>query len=423
MISNRLIRPFLGLAVLAGALCQATPVQAEDGVTRTQLLIGQTITLQGGKNAYGTAVLDGVQAWLKVVNDQGGVHGRRIVLKTLDDDNKSAQAEANARALVQQDKVFVLFGSVEGGPSTAVMKAAVDLKVPFFGPMAGSPTLRRPHQPLVFPVRTEHREEFRALLDYAKRTGVSRAAFVRSDSETGLQHLENVRILCKELGLELVADLPFKSDITDAQLGEMAAQIGKSGAQVVINHGGAGMYEQLIRKARSQGVKVNFSAVNSGSAQMAAKLGELAHGMVFSQVVPDPMERKSDIAREYQQNFAKAMPGKIPVPCERWDLLHFTSRRPDGGDSVIMDAMPGGWGARPTMDGPDGISQSAVSDIPIEILELDHTLVVEGVELVKDSAGPGTWRGSQAINKTVRYLTPGRLLIRTNKIVPTPGSG
>jgi N-methylhydantoinase B len=118
---------------------------------------------------------------------------------------------------------------------------------------------------------------------------------------------------------------------------------------------------------------------------------------------------------------AKAMPGKIPVPCERWDLLHFTSRRPDGGDSVIMDAMPGGWGARPTLDGPDGISQSAVSDIPIEILELDHTLVIEGVELVTDSAGPGTFRGSQAINKTVRYLTPGRLLIRTNKIVPTPG--
>ena len=125
-------------------------------------------------------VLDGVASYLKIANEQGGVHGRQIVLKTVDDDNSGSKAEANARALVEQEKVFILFGSIEGGPSTAVMKAAVDLKVPFFGPMAGSPTLRRPHQPLVFPVRSEHRDEFRTLLQHAKSIGITRAAFVRS---------------------------------------------------------------------------------------------------------------------------------------------------------------------------------------------------------------------------------------------------
>ncbi|CAA9429743.1 MAG: hypothetical protein AVDCRST_MAG51-2537, partial [uncultured Ramlibacter sp.] len=230
--------------------------------------------------------------------------------KTLDDDNKPAQAEANARALIEQDRVFILFGSIEGGPSTAVMKAAVDLQVPFFGPMAGSPTLRRPHQPLVFPVRSEHKEEFRALLAQAKSNGMTKAAFVRSDSETGMQHLENVRLLCKELSMELVADLPFRSDIDDARIEAMAKKIGESGAQVIFNHGGVGMYEQLIRKARAQGVKGSFWAVNSGSAQLAQKLGPLAHGMIFAQVVPDPMQRKTEIAREYREVFARHNPGK-----------------------------------------------------------------------------------------------------------------
>lgn len=298
--------PF-ALAAACGAAAAAAPA---DGVTRTTLLIGQTITLQGGKNAYGMAVQDGIAAYLKVANAQGGVHGRQILLKTLDDDNSSAKAEANARDLVQKEKAFVLFGSIEGGPSTAVMKAAVDLKVPFFGPMAGSPTLRRPHQPLVFPVRAEHRDEFRALLEHARSLGMTRAAFVRSDSETGLQHLENVRLLCQQLKMELVADLPFKSGITDAELGAMAERIGSSGAHVVINHGGVGMYEQLIRKSRALGVKASFSAVNSGSAQLAEKLGDLAHGMVFAQVVPDPMQRKTDIAREYRDVFARLQPGK-----------------------------------------------------------------------------------------------------------------
>jgi ABC-type branched-subunit amino acid transport system substrate-binding protein len=281
-----------------------------DGVTRTTLLIGQTITLQAGKNAYGVAVQDGIAAYLKVANEQGGVHGRQILLKTLDDDNSGTKAEANARDLVQKEKAFILFGSIEGGPSTAVMKAAVDLKIPFFGPMAGSPTLRRPHQPLVFPVRAEHRDEFKALLEHARSLGMTKAAFFRSDSETGLQHLENMRILCQQLKMELVADLPFKSGVGDAEITAMAQRIGASGAQVVLNHGGVGVYEQLIRKSRALGVKASFSAVNSGSAQLAEKLGDLAHGMVFAQVVPDPMQRKTDIAREYRDVFAKAHPGK-----------------------------------------------------------------------------------------------------------------
>lgn len=118
---------------------------------------------------------------------------------------------------------------------------------------------------------------------------------------------------------------------------------------------------------------------------------------------------------------AEALPGKIPVPCERWDLLHYAGYRPDGGESVIMDALPGGWGARPTADGPDGIAQAGVSDVPNELIELDHTQVIETFQLITDTGGPGKFRGSQAIEKTVRYLAPGRVSIRTNKIVPTPG--
>ena len=109
----------LVLLGLSPSLTQA----AADGVTPEQILIGQTLTLQGGKNEYGTAVLAGVQAAIEQTNRNGGVAGRKLVLKVMDDDNKSALAEANARQLVTQDKVFLLFGSIEGGPSTAVMKA------------------------------------------------------------------------------------------------------------------------------------------------------------------------------------------------------------------------------------------------------------------------------------------------------------
>jgi ABC-type branched-subunit amino acid transport system substrate-binding protein len=108
--------------------------------------------------------------------------------------------------------------------------------------------------------------------------------------------------------MELVADLPFKSDISDAQLDAMATQIGSAGPHVVINHGSIGVYERLIRKARAQGLRTNFSAVNSGSAQLAKHLGALAPGMVFSQVVPSPWERKTAMTREYQSTFSRYKP-------------------------------------------------------------------------------------------------------------------
>lgn len=294
----------LGAVVLASA-----PAHAEPGVSARQILIGQNISLQGGQNEYGVAVLDGMSSYLQEVNAQGGVHGRQIVLKTLDDDAKAAKAEANARTLIEQDRVFILFGSIEGGPTNAVMKASNELHVPFFGPMAGSPTLRRPHQPLVFPIRNEHREEFRVLLEYARLTGGKRIAFFRSDTAVGLQHLENFRLLCQELGLELVLDLPFKSDVSDEQIAAMAAKLKSSRIDAVVNHGTAGIYERLIRQTRALGAPTQFFGVNSGSTQLARRLGELAHGMVFAQVVPSPWQRQTDLTREYQKVFSHYKPG------------------------------------------------------------------------------------------------------------------
>lgn len=288
----------------------AARAAAEPGVSASEIVIGQNITLQAGKNDYGVAVMDGIRACLDQTNAAGGVHGRRIVLRTLDDNNSSAQAEANARKLVNEQGAFVLFGSIEGGPSTAVMKAAVELNVPFFGPMAGSPGLRRPFQSMVFPVRAEHREEFRALLRYGRERGMTRVAFLHSESEVGQAHLANVQLIAKELGMEVVAAVTIKSEVDDAQVDAIVRRLAAAQAQLMFNHGSAGIYERVIRKARNAGVATSFMAINSGSTQLAQKLGPLAAGMVFAQVVPSPFSRGTQLARDYQDSFSKAWPDK-----------------------------------------------------------------------------------------------------------------
>lgn len=295
-------------SVLAGTGPQVAQA-AEPGVGPQEIVVGQSITLQGGKNAYGVEVLAGTRVLFDQVNRAGGVLGRRLALRTLDDDNKTATAEANARQLIQ-DGAFLIFGSVEGGPSTAVMKITEAQQVPFFGPMAGSPTLRRPHQPMVFPVRAEHREEFRALVQYGTKIGLKRVALLHADSEVGQQHLANVRLVSQEAGAQVVLSMPFKSDITEAQIDAHVARMAEQRVEMVLNHGSASIYERLVRKLRAAGLRTTVLAVNSGSTQLAASLGPLAEGMVFSQVVPNPWLRKTSIAREYQDTFAQAHPGR-----------------------------------------------------------------------------------------------------------------
>ena len=289
----------LGLALASG-------VQAQ-GVTDTSIVLGQNLTLQGGKNGYGVAAAQGMKLYIDQANAAGGVHGRKLVTRILDDDNKADKAEANARQLVA-DGAFMLFGAIDGGPSTAVMKAANDLKVPFFGPLAGPPTLRSPHQPLVFPVRAEHKEEFRALMAWGKSTGLKTVGFLRADTPVGQMHLANVQRIAQELGLQVVMDIPFKGDISDAQIGEWVKGIAASKADMFLNHGSASLYLKLVAQAKAADLKTTFMAVNSGSSQIAKGLGPKAKGMVFSQVVPSPWARKLAIAREYQDAARKADP-------------------------------------------------------------------------------------------------------------------
>ncbi len=284
--------------VLAGWTAGAV-MAADPGVTEREILIGQSVTLQGGKNDYGVAARAGMNLYIDAVNAAGGVHGRRLVVRTLDDDNSSKTAEANARKLIDEG-VFMLFGSVEGGPSTAVLKVAAEAKVPFFGPMAGPPALRRPHQPMVFPVRAEHRDEFRALMEWGRAIGLKTVGFLHADSDGGREHVKNVEIIAKELGMQVVLTQPFKNDMPDAAIDQLVSGIAAAKPDLYFNHGSAGLYMKLLAKAKAAGLKTTFMGVNSGSFQIAKSLGPLAQGMVFAQVVPSPWQRKHEIAREYQ---------------------------------------------------------------------------------------------------------------------------
>ncbi len=105
---------------------------------------------------------------------------------------------------------------------------------------------------------------------------------------------------------------------------------------------------------------------------------------------------------------APAIPERIIAACNGANVAsYFSGIDPRTGQFyVYLETIGGGFGARATKDGLDGVQVhiTNTSNLPVECLEPEHPLMVERYELVDDSGGPGTWRGGLAIHRRVRVV-------------------
>jgi branched-chain amino acid transport system substrate-binding protein len=124
-------------APLALAAGRATP-----GVTSNSVVVGSSGPLTG-EAAAAAGVLEGAAAYFKYVNARGGVNGRKIDFKYLDDAYDPSKAVENVRELIQQDSVFALFSVVGTNPNLAIRDFTNAAKVPVVFSAAGATTFGR----------------------------------------------------------------------------------------------------------------------------------------------------------------------------------------------------------------------------------------------------------------------------------------
>jgi branched-chain amino acid transport system substrate-binding protein len=125
-MTKTLVAVALALVVIPGA--NAGP-HAAPGVTSSQILIGGTGPLSGPEVAY-AGVLLGAQAYFRYVNDRGGVHGRKIDYRYLDDGYDPSRTIQATRRLVQQERVFAMFNMVGSEQNLAVRAFLNAARVP-----------------------------------------------------------------------------------------------------------------------------------------------------------------------------------------------------------------------------------------------------------------------------------------------------
>ncbi len=297
----KLLRPLASLAFAALAtLLPVPPASAQQGVDSDTITLGHTGALSGPLSALSREYLSGAELYFDQLNAKGGVAGRRIRIVTLDDAYKPELAEQNTRRLIDEHKVFALFGCFGTGPSLKSMPLATAARVPFFAPYTGADALREPQNPYVFHVRASYRQEVEKMVNHLYSVGTHSIAVVHHADPFGQAGLEAAISTMKRLGLTPVAVASIASDGSNAAKAAAQAVAGNPAAVIMITAGNSSA--ALVRAIQDTGhgpMLYGLSVISSR--QLILELGPKAHGLVLAQVMPSPFRVDFPIAREYRQ--------------------------------------------------------------------------------------------------------------------------
>jgi branched-chain amino acid transport system substrate-binding protein len=205
---------------------------AEVGVTDKEIVVGAGVDLTGAVANWGVNIKAGMEAVFNRVNEAGGVHGRQIKLITYDHVYQPPKAVANAKRLVERDKVFIMMGHL-GTPTTkAIMGYLEEQKVPNVFPATLASLWATSGKWHVGDVAT-YADQTWLIIDYlVQERRLTKIASFYQDDEYGLDgHLAGKARL-KHFGLAYVAEVDYKR--ADIDFSSQAAKLKEAGAEAVI---------------------------------------------------------------------------------------------------------------------------------------------------------------------------------------------
>ncbi len=292
----------IGSCGVTGAAFAANTTAGETGVTADSILLGQSAALSGPTAVLGKQMNAGARLYFDYINKQGGVFGRKIELKALDDMYEPEEAVKNTKKLIEEDRVFALFGYVGTPTSQAVMPLVNQARIPFFAPFTGAQSLRDPQSRYVFHVRAGYEEETAAIVRQIRTTGLKRIVVVFNDDAYGRAGLSGVEHAIKALpadsGVQLVAQESVIRNTVEIGDAMQTAMKAKPDAVVLISAYrtvGAFVKEALRRGYSGQFYNVSFV----GTQALAKEVGPQGSGVIISQVMPHPGNATLPVVREY----------------------------------------------------------------------------------------------------------------------------
>ncbi|HVH71446.1 MAG TPA: ABC transporter substrate-binding protein [Candidatus Dormibacteraeota bacterium] len=300
--------PGLGLILVSlFAVSSLSRAQGTPGVTEREILVGSCSALEGPSHFLGTETVTGAKAYFDMVNDAGGVDGRKLKLLSYDDSYDPAKTEACFNRLMEQ-KVFALAFFVGTPTAVKYLPLAEGNKIPLVGLFTGAQTLYVPLRHWVVNVRASYFDETREQINGLWGTlGYKKIGVIYPEDPFGTTVLDGVKTALKTHGAEPVATGSYQRQTTQAGGAIDAVRAANPEAVVVV--GPANTVAPILKQAHARGWKPLFLTVSFvGTDDLIQEAGSDAEGMVVTQVVPPYYLTEHKTVALYRRTLGKYYP-------------------------------------------------------------------------------------------------------------------
>lgn len=304
----------LGLCVILVCLFTASlPArgQAVPGVSDREITIGSCSALEGPSHFLGAETVTGAKAYFEMINDAGGVDGRKLKLLAYDDSYDPARTEACFNRLLEQ-KVFAL-GFFVGTP-TAVkyLPMAESNKIPLVGLFTGAQTLYAPLRHWVVNVRASYFDETKEQIDGLWGTlGYKKIGVIYPEDAFGTAVLDGVKAALKAHGASPIAIASYQRQT--AQVGGAIDTVRAANPEAVVVVGPANTVAPILKQSHAKGWKPLFLTVSFvGTDDLIQEAGADSDGAVITQVVPPYYLTEYKTVALYRRTLSKYFPSAQP---------------------------------------------------------------------------------------------------------------
>lgn len=290
-LSSSMVAAFL----LVGTMFSAS---AEDGVTDSTILIGQTVGVTGTVSGPVKEMNEGANAYFSEVNKRGGVHGRKIEMRVMDDKFDPTLTVANAETLIKKDKVFALFQG-RGTPHTqAILSLLQAHNVPLVAPSTGAAVFHQPAHRHLFNIRAKYQDEVAKAVEHFTTIGITAIGILHVDDAFGEDGLEGFRKAMAARKLTPVAITKFARVKPD--YAATAAEVIKANPAALIIVSSAKNTVEVIKAIRAQGGQMLIMTMSNNSSQAFVKdIGPAGFGVIVSQITPTPHLLSTRLGQEF----------------------------------------------------------------------------------------------------------------------------
>ena len=279
----------------AAPVCLAFPKLAT--AASTKIVLGQSAAFSGPASALGERFKEGALLAFDRVNARGGINGRTIELRSMDDGYEPERCAENTQKLLREN-VFTLFGYVGTPTSLAALPLATTAGVPFFAPFSGAEALRKPFNRHAFHVRASYFDETAEIVEQITSIGLKRIGVFYQNDSYGKTGLDGVTAALKSRSLAVTGQGTVERNTVNVDAAVQAILAEKPDAIVQISaYKSCAAFIRAARKAGFNGGFYNVSFV--GTQALAAELGRDARGVVISQVMPLPFSATAPVSADY----------------------------------------------------------------------------------------------------------------------------